>query len=270
MNQILDWSQRFGFGAPRPTSKIRNIFIHTTENSFATPAENVASYQIRSQSGSYHQLVDRSKVLIENTDDWLTWSTGNQGNDVGLHLSFVAYSASTREDWLAEERNHGTITRAARQVAAWSNKHNIPLVHIDGSGLLAGRRGVSTHDAARVWGGTDHTDPGKNFPMDVLLATAEKLKTNPAQSAPKKEDDMFTNEDRKKLDRIYFELTHQFESRVDLDAGKKVPFKDTAIGYALEADKKLELAPGSKLADAFNTLTAMVKELQTEVNELKK
>lgn len=268
MSTILDWSQKFGFGAPRPVSKIRNIFIHTTENSFATPAENVASYQIRSQSGSYHQLIDRSKVLIENTDDWLTWSTGNKGNDVGLHLSFVGYARSTRAQWLEEEKNYSTISRAAARVAAWSTKHNIPLVYVNGGGLLAGRRGVSTHDAARAWGGTDHTDPGAGFPMDVLLEKAEKIK-NPPQAA-QKADDMFTNDDRKKLDRIHFELTHRFDSRADLDAGKKVPFKDTAIGYTLEADKKLELAPGTKLAEAFNTLTGMVKELQAEVKELKK
>lgn len=268
MNQVIDWSQKFGFGAPRPVSKIRNIFIHTTENSFDTPAENVAAYQIRSQSGSYHQLVDRHKVLIENTDDWLTWSTGNQGNDVGLHLSFVGYARSTRAQWLEEEKNHGTITRAAAQLAAWSKKHVIPLVFIDSRGLLAGRRGVSTHDAARVWGGTDHTDPGVGFPMDVLLDKAEKIKNNP--QAAQKAQSMFTDDDRKKLDRVHFELTHRFASRADQQAGVERPFEDTAIGYALEADKKLELVPDSKLAIAFDTLIALAKQIQEDIKELKK
>ena len=51
---IVDWHQRFNFGGPRPVSNIRVIYIHTTENDFGTPAENVANYQINSQSGSYH------------------------------------------------------------------------------------------------------------------------------------------------------------------------------------------------------------------------
>lgn len=256
MNKVLDWSQRFGFGEPRPVSKIKNIFIHTTENGFSTPAENVANWQLQKKNGSYHKLVDREKVLIENTDDWLTWSTGNLGNDIGLHLSFVAFASSKREAWLEEEKNYGTLTRAAAQVAAWAKKHNIPLTEIDAAGLRAGRRGVSTHNAARVWGGTDHTDPGAGFPMDVLLAKARSINT-----PPKETNDMFTNEDRKKLETIHHELTHRFASRVDTDAGKDVPFRDSAIGYALEADKKLELADGTKLAAAFARLEAKIDAL---------
>lgn len=260
MPEILDWTQKFAFGGPRPESKIRNIFIHTTENSWNVRAVDVAAYQIRSQTGSYHRLVDRTKVVICNTDDWLTWSTGNYGNDIGLHLSFVAYAASTREQWLAEERAHGTISRAAEQVAAWSKKHNIPLVPVDGAGLRAGTRGVSTHNAARVWGNTDHTDPGAGFPMDVLLEKAKNFQ-KPAPET-KKEDDMFTDKDREKLDRIHHELTHRFDSRADLDAKKPNPFKDTAIGYALEADKKLELAPGTKLGEAFDRLATELAEVK--------
>ena len=37
---------------------------------------------------------------------------------------------------------------------------------------------------------------------------------------------------------------------------------DTAIGYALEADKKLELAPGTKLAEAFNDVLAEVARIE--------
>lgn len=260
MTLVTDWSQRFNFGGPRSEHKIRNIFIHTTENPFTSRAEDVATYQINSESGSYHRLVDQNKILICNTDDWLTWSTGNYGNDIGLHLSFVAYAASTRAQWLEEEARHGTISRAAEQVAAWSKKHNIPLVEVDGNGLLAGRRGVSTHNAARVWGNTDHTDPGSGFPMDVLLAKASRPNSTPQ---PKKVDDMFTDKDRALLERVHHELTHRFDSRADLDAKKPNPFKDTAIGYALEADKKLELAPGSKLAEAFDHLAAELAEVKS-------
>lgn len=258
MSQVIDWSQRFQFGQPRPTAKIRNIFIHTTENPFTSTAEGVANYQISSESGSYHVLVDQSKRLICNTDDWLTWSTGNYGNDIGLHLSFVAYAASTRAQWLEQEEKFGTISRAAEQVAAWAKKYSIPLVEVDGAGLRAGRRGVSTHNAARVWGNTDHTDPGSGFPMDVLLAKASQPTT-----PPKKETDMFNDKDRELLNRVHHELTHRFDSRADLDAKKPNPFKDTAIGYALEADKKLELAPGTKLSEAFEHVLAELAEVKS-------
>ena len=67
---VLDWTSRFAFGRPRPTHQIRNIIIHVTVNTPGTPAENVANYQITSQSGSYHELTDTTiKHLIENTDE---------------------------------------------------------------------------------------------------------------------------------------------------------------------------------------------------------
>src|SRR5699024_11891849 len=97
--KIIDWHQKFNFGGPRK-SKIQAVFIHTTENDIGTPAENVANYQIRTRTGSYHCLADTQKLLIENTDDWITWSTGNLGNDVGRHISFVARGAMSRQQWL--------------------------------------------------------------------------------------------------------------------------------------------------------------------------
>ena len=77
-----------------------------------------------------------------------------------------------------------------------------------------------------------------------------------------RDSDLFTDKDREKLDRIHHELTHRFDSRADLDAKKPSPFKDTAIGYALEADKKLELAPGTKLGEALDRLATELAEIK--------
>ena len=106
--------------------------------------------------------------------------------------------------------------------------------------------------------------------MDVLLKKAAEIKNGKA-TAPTKEKStaMFTEDDRKKLEAVYHELTHRFDSRVDLDNGKKPPFKDTAIGYALEADKKLELAPGTALGDALNTVVAICKQIRDDIQEIK-
>ncbi len=163
---IVDWHQRFNFGGPRPVSNIRVIYIHTTENDFGTPAENVANYQINSQSGSYHTLVDSEKLLIENTPDWITWSTGNSGNDHGLHISFVRWARATRQQWLDQPR---MLEMGAWQVAQWVKQFGIPVRFINGSQLKAGKWGISTHNEARALGGTDHTDPGQGFPMDHFL-----------------------------------------------------------------------------------------------------
>lgn len=263
MTQVLDWHMKFNFGRPRNTGSLRNVFIHTTENGPSTSAEAVANFQITSQSGSYHELVDREKVLIENTDDWVTWSTGNLGNDIGLHISIVARAAMKRAEWLDEEQRYGTLSRTARRVARWCRAYDIPPVFVDSAGLKAGKKGISTHDAARVWGNTDHWDPGPGFPMDKFLELVIAALNPPAKV--EKETAMFTDADRKKLEAIYHELTHRFESRADLAAGKTPAFKDTAIGYALEADRKLELAPGTKLGDMFQTVLDRLAALESKL-----
>lgn len=165
---VLDWTARFTFGRPRPTHQIRNIIIHVTVNTPGTPAENVATYQINSQSGSYHELTDTTiKHLIENTDDWLTWSSGNYGNDVGLHRSFVMWGTETRAQWLQYD---AMLREAAKRDAEWCRKYNIPPVKLTAADLRAGKRGFAGHlETGQAWGGTDHVDPGTGFPWDIYL-----------------------------------------------------------------------------------------------------
>lgn len=171
----LDWSPRFGFGGPRSLSGLRGVCLHTTENAAGTPAENIANYQLTSQTGSYHVLVDSTgKRLRENTDDWITWSTGNKGNNILLHLSFVFRAGSTRAQWLAQDK---MLRAGASVVAHWCKTYRWPVRQVNVNGLP----GITTHDATRVWGGTDHWDPGPNFPWDVFLRYVNEH-MNPAKS----------------------------------------------------------------------------------------
>lgn len=165
---VLDWTQRFTFGRPRSKSGIRNIIIHVTVNKPGTPAENVANYQIRSRSGSYHELTDTTiKHLKENTDDWFTWSTGNKGNEIGLNRSFVMWGNESRAEWL---RHETMLREAAKRDAMWCRTYGIPPVKLSPADLRAGKKGFVGHlETGQAWGGTDHVDPGKGFPWDVYL-----------------------------------------------------------------------------------------------------
>lgn len=197
----VDWSDRFDFGNPRPTSGIIGVCIHTTENGFETRAEDVARYQINSRTGSYHVLVDTHGTrLRENTDDWATWSSGNRGNDVLVHISFVARASFSRAQWLAHD---DMLRGGALYIAHWCKVHNIPVTWLDGPALARGARGITTHNATRVWGGTDHTDPGPNFPHDVVLRYVREYLTG--TTAPTGDDDM-TPEQSRKLDYIAGQL----------------------------------------------------------------
>ena len=183
MANRIDWTQKFNFGGPRDLSKIIGVCIHTTENKPGTPAKNVAQYQIDSESGSYHKLVDTSgTVLIENTDDWVAWATGNKGNYILLHLSFVFYAAATREEWLAQMP---MLEAGAREVAEWCRIRRIPTRW---SPTVDRLPGITSHSATRAWGGTDHTDPGAGFPWDVFI----DLVIRAGEPAPVKEEKTMT------------------------------------------------------------------------------
>lgn len=167
--KVIDWSPRFSFGNPRPVNQIKIICIHVTVNAPGTPAENVANYQINSQSGSYHELTDTRPVhLVENTDDWQTWSSGNYGNNIGLHRSFVMRGTESRAEWL---KYSDMLREAAQRDAEWCRKYGIPPVKLTAADLRAGKKGFCGHlETGQAWRGTDHVDPGPGFPWDVYLS----------------------------------------------------------------------------------------------------
>lgn len=175
----VDRSSMITFGLPTPLPKKR-IIVHTTENQPGTPAINVLTYQANSRTGSYHRLVDATgQITLANTDDWQTWSVGNKGNDIALHVSLVAYAKMNRAEWLAQPK---MLEGAARVIAYWARTYDIPLVKLSREELGAGRYGVAGHLEAQVWGNTDHWDPGPGFPYDVVLARAKEI--NAGASAP--------------------------------------------------------------------------------------
>lgn len=162
----LDMKHAFPFGGWRDTKKLVGVCVHTTEGSDpARPPSAVAltNYQSTSRTGSYHVVVDTAGVRVrQNTDDWVTWSTGNKGNYILLHLSFCAFSAWSRKKWLSE----GKMLRAgAKTIAHWLKHYGWPAKKVPAA-LLPGALG---HADTRVWGGTDHTDPGPNFPWPEFI-----------------------------------------------------------------------------------------------------
>jgi len=187
--KVLDWHDRFHFGQHRPTSEIKTICIHVTVNAPGTPAENVANYQIRSESGSYHELVDtRPVVLIENTPDWMTWSAGPTANWRGLHRSFVMRGNETVAQWLAQE---AMLRAAAERDAAWATRYGIPVRKITAAQLRAGEKGFhGHHDASLAWGESDHVDPGPGFPWDHYLNLVRQYQAGGVPTPPARGDEL--------------------------------------------------------------------------------
>jgi len=247
-----DRSMEFGFGGPRSTANLVGICLHTTESAPGATADDVTSYQVRSETGSYNVMVDDHTTILQNTDSWVTWSTGNKGNYILLHLCFVGRAAWSRAEWMS---HMPMLQRGAKVAAHWCRTYGWPARWVDVWHLP----GITTHDATRAWGGTDHTDPGPNFPHDVFCQMVQNILDG---NSP--QEDEMTPDQARKLDRIYFELTERFQSRVRDENGELSPYRDTMAGYALQTDAatyRTEVAVAEVL-DRLDAIDARVRKLE--------
>lgn len=153
---------------------IKRIYIHTFEGR-DLDAIAMAKYQLSpAAGGSYHIVIDVNGMTArENDDDYIPWSAGPKANRDGIHISLAGKAAFSREQWLARPKQ---LDKLADVVAAYCKAYGVPAIYRNAADLKADRWGISTHvDAALAWRETDHTDPGKGFPMDVLVDKVNAL-----------------------------------------------------------------------------------------------
>ena len=74
----------------------------------------------------------------------------------------------------------------------------------------------------------------------------------------------------RKIDAIYHEQTHRFDSRYDLERlrrgeiTERQVFKESQVGYALEADRKIEDVHANMLPAIYDELTEIKAKLEKE------
>lgn len=163
---------------------IKRIYIHTFEGR-DLDAIAMAKYQLSpSAGGSYHIVIDVNGMTArENDDDYIPWSAGYKANRDGIHISLAGQAAFSRDKWLSRGKQ---IDKLADMVAAYCKSYGVPAIYRTAEDLKADRWGISTHaDAAIAWRETDHTDPGKGFPMDVLVDKVnQRLHPTPVPPPP--------------------------------------------------------------------------------------
>lgn len=163
---------------------IKRIYIHTFEGR-DLDAIAMARYQLSpAAGGSYHIVIDVNGMTArENDDDYIPWSAGYKANRDGIHISLAGQAAFSRDTWLGRTRQ---LDKLADVVAAYCKAYGVPAVYRNADDLKADRWGISTHaDAAIAWRETDHTDPGKGFPMDVLVDKVnQRLHPTPVPPPP--------------------------------------------------------------------------------------
>jgi len=126
-----------------------------------------------SVQASYHIMVDpNGDVCRSLVDEDRAWAAGGIANNEGYHICAVGWSAWSREEWLSMPR---MLDSMAVEIARWCKKEGIPANFVPAKDLPNNVWGITGHgDTAIAWRQTDHTDPGRNFPYDVLL---DKVKT---------------------------------------------------------------------------------------------
>lgn len=156
-------------GPPRSYGgKYRKYFvvIHSTENT--APARNEAGYaKNRTDGVSSHYYSDAVEVIQSLNTDYGANHVGSwQGNRHGISFEVVGKASWSRETWLRSV----DFRKLAAQIARDCNTWGIPARRLTVNELSGLEKGITTHNDCRLaFGGTDHTDPGKNFPMDHLI-----------------------------------------------------------------------------------------------------
>lgn len=150
----------------------RYLVIHSTQNDAS--AEGEASYAKRRTDGiSSHYYVDGDSIVQSLDTDLRAHHVGSTiGNNTGISYELVGFVSWSRSTWLARIAWPLLAAQIRKDCAA----HGIVPRTLSVAQIQAGTMsGIITHNQARLaWGGTTHTDPGGNFPMDHLIGLLEE------------------------------------------------------------------------------------------------
>lgn len=158
--------------------KVKWLVVHDMEYpEKMTAAEEVAHYfatlKEKKPDGSpikksAHICVDADSIVQCVKDRHVAYAApGCNSNGIQIELAGVA--RQTREQWL-DDYSDKLLTKAAEAIAQYLVKFEITPRKLTDDELREGKSGIIGHDqCSRVFQQSDHTDPGPNFPWDVLL-----------------------------------------------------------------------------------------------------
>lgn len=164
------------------------IVLHTNEpgpyapGKFPGTAESLGLYlKDPSRQASYQLIVDRNGDVCRSVRDTdCAWAAGPIANNEGLHICVNGWAAQSRAEWLQYDKQ---LNQTAVEIARWCKQEGIPAKKLTPAMFKAAEWGIGGHgDVALAWRETDHTDPGANYPYDVLIQKVLAI-LNPAPPA---------------------------------------------------------------------------------------
>jgi hypothetical protein len=147
-------------------------------NWFALPSAQVSAHVI-ADDGTDDRYRDGIVECVKPGDT--AWHCAN-GNASGYGVEVIGKAGQSGVQW-TDLYSRAALRNAARWVAGHPALQHIPRRFLTDEQLRAGELGHITHvQVSRVLGGTTHTDPGANFPRDLVMAYVNDLKEPPAMS----------------------------------------------------------------------------------------
>ena len=175
------------------------IAIHNTSNDASAEAE--ASYATRRPDRvSAHLYCDHDSVIQSlDTDSKAGHAGSSTGNENAVAVEITGFNHWSRDYWLA----HVAWSKLGAALAQVCQRYDIAVRRATVDEMKANprvRAFYSHDDMRRAWGGTDHTDPGPNFPWDRLFqAVSQALGGAPTSTG----DDEMSFNDVQKADAVF-------------------------------------------------------------------
>lgn len=191
-----------------PSTKY-GVAIHATDNARLASARDEATYATRRTDsiGSHLYTDKRETIQSHDTRFGVNHAGSGHGNNNAVAVEVVGTTSKSRQWWI-DNTHWESLGYALAQVC---KEHGIPVRRCSVAEMRANPRvkGFYSHNDMRLaWGRTTHTDPGDNFPWDVLFASINRHMGNPP--APIEGDEDLTPEQDARLKRIDERLTTMF------------------------------------------------------------
>lgn len=118
---------------------------------------------------SAHYCVDSEETVQCVAEQDVAWAAPG-ANSVGIQIEHAGYAKQTVLGW-TDEYSTKMLLLSAKLAAGICYRHNIPVVKLTASDLIAKKRGICGHsDVSQAFKKSTHTDPGKDFPWPQYLA----------------------------------------------------------------------------------------------------
>lgn len=144
---------------------VTRVVIHATVSGCHAGGaqENGHYFASKGSGGLAHYVVDPGEVVQCAKEDVATWHAPPNQHSIGVELCDPQSGPAAR--W--HDANHEAMLKlAAKLVADICTRQNVPMEHVNGADLLAGKHGITTHHEVNdAFHKSDHTDPGAAFPM---------------------------------------------------------------------------------------------------------